>query len=74
MIAPGEFVLLRAGGREYFVTAGDETVSKLKAGRSRVAVSTDIVPTAEFARNPDWRVDTAAMLVRLRQEIGRAHV
>jgi len=57
-------------GCDMIVTAGDETLSKLRSGRSRVAVSTDIVPTAEFARNPDWRMDTAALLGRLRQACG----
>jgi len=57
-------------GCDMIVTAGDETLSRLKAGRSRVVVSTDIVPTADFARNPDWRMDTEALLARLRQACG----
>ncbi|MCX7176238.1 MAG: indolepyruvate ferredoxin oxidoreductase family protein, partial [Proteobacteria bacterium] len=57
-------------GCDMIVTAGDETLSKLKSGRSRVAVSTDIVPTADFARNPDWRMDTDALLGRLKQACG----
>ncbi|MFA6310237.1 MAG: indolepyruvate ferredoxin oxidoreductase family protein [Sterolibacterium sp.] len=57
-------------GCDMIVTAGDETLSKLQSGRSRVAVSSDIVPTADFARNPDWRMDTAALLGRLKQVCG----
>jgi len=57
-------------GCDMIVTAGDETLSKLKAGHSRVVVTSDIVPTADFARNPDWRMDTDALLGRLRQACG----
>ena len=51
-------------GCDLIVAAGDETVSRLKAGSGGV-VCTDIVPTSEFSRNPDWAPDTEAMAGRL---------
>jgi len=33
-------------------------------------VCTDLVPTGEFARDPDWRVDAAALVARLRGVLG----
>jgi indolepyruvate ferredoxin oxidoreductase len=57
-------------GCDLIVAAGDESVSKLRAGRSRGVVCTDLIPTGEFARNPDWRVDTAPLVERLRKLLG----
>ena len=61
-------------GCDLVVTAGDEALSKMRAGRTRVAVSTDLIPTAEFARNPDWQVDTAALLCRIEDRCGKSGV
>ncbi len=52
-------------GCDLIVAAGDESVSKLRPGVGSAVVCTDLVPTSEFARNPDWQVDSAAMLARL---------
>ncbi|MBL8486307.1 MAG: indolepyruvate ferredoxin oxidoreductase family protein, partial [Rhodocyclaceae bacterium] len=52
-------------GCDLIVSAGDEAVSKMRAARTRVAVCTDLIPTAEFARNPDWRVDVPALRAKL---------
>ena len=55
---------------DLIVAAGDETVSKLAPGRSAGVVCTDMVPTAEFSRNPDWSVDTDALTERVRKPLG----
>ncbi|MEZ5727705.1 MAG: DUF6537 domain-containing protein [Burkholderiaceae bacterium] len=57
-------------GCDLIVSAGDEAFARLAPGRSGGVVCTDIVPTAEFARNPDWRVDTATLADRLDGVLG----
>ena len=61
-------------GCDLVVTAGDEALSRTRAGRTRVALSTDLTPTGEFARNPDWQADPAALLRRIEERCGAAAV
>jgi indolepyruvate ferredoxin oxidoreductase len=61
-------------GCDLLVTAGDEALSKIRKGRTRVAVCTDLVPTAEFARNPDWHADAAALVRRVEEACGESAV
>jgi len=56
-------------GCDLIVAAGDECLSKLNAS-SRAIISADLTPTAEFARNPDWSVDTDALTDRLASALG----
>lgn len=51
---------------DLMVGAGDETMSKLNAGVTHGVVSTDVVPTSEFAKNPDWNMDAAQLTLRLK--------
>ncbi|RBP08245.1 indolepyruvate ferredoxin oxidoreductase [Roseiarcus fermentans] len=51
-------------GCDLIVAAGDEALSKLKPS-TRAVIDADLIPTSEFARNPDWSVDREAMLERL---------
>ncbi len=67
-IAPGEADTLI--GCDLIVAAGDEAMSKLRAGRSRGVVCTDLIPTGEFARNPDWRIDAGALAARVSAVLG----
>jgi len=53
-------------GCDLVVTAGDESVTKMRAGRTRTVVASDLVPTSAFTRNPDWTMDVDALLDRLR--------
>ncbi|MDE2452935.1 MAG: indolepyruvate ferredoxin oxidoreductase family protein [Burkholderiales bacterium] len=57
-------------GCDLVVAAGDESVSRLRPGSARAVVSTDLVPTADFARNPDWQIDNPAMVARLQGALG----
>jgi indolepyruvate ferredoxin oxidoreductase len=57
-------------GCDLIVSAGDETVSKLRPGASGGVVCTDMVPTSEFARNPDWNPDVEAMVGKLSALLG----
>ncbi|MEJ6000164.1 indolepyruvate ferredoxin oxidoreductase family protein [Paucibacter soli] len=57
-------------GCDLVVSAGDEALARVRAGRSHVFVATDLVPTSEFSRNPDWQMDAGALLGRIRARCG----
>lgn len=57
-------------GCDLIVAAGDESMSKLKDGVSQGVICTDLIPTAEFARNADWQIDADALANQLRQRLG----
>ncbi len=57
-------------GCDLIVSAGDEAVSKLRPGHSGGVVCTDMVPTADFTRNPDWSVDADALAARVGAALG----
>jgi indolepyruvate ferredoxin oxidoreductase len=57
-------------GCDLIVAAGDECVSKINPGRTRAAISADLTPTADFARNPNWSVDADELIERLRSALG----
>ncbi|HTH60088.1 MAG TPA: indolepyruvate ferredoxin oxidoreductase family protein [Paraburkholderia sp.] len=51
-IAMGEANLVI--GCDAIVTASDDCVSRMQAGRTRVVLNSAPTPTAEFIRNPNW--------------------
>ena len=57
-------------GCDLIVSAGDETVGKLRPGSSGGVICTDMVPTSEFSRNPDWNPDADALVARLTGALG----
>ncbi|WP_295007340.1 indolepyruvate ferredoxin oxidoreductase family protein [uncultured Dechloromonas sp.] len=57
-------------GCDLVVTAGDEALSKIRNGRTQVFVASDVVPTSEFVRNPDWKLEKEALLQRLQAVAG----
>lgn len=57
-------------GCDLVVAAGAETISRLRPGETHAIVCTDVVPTSEFARNPDWQLDGNALTERLRGVLG----
>ncbi len=57
-------------GCDLIVAAGEESLSKLKTGQTRAVVCTDLIPTAEFARNPNWTVDVPTLSRRLTSVMG----
>jgi len=57
-------------GCDLIVAAGGESLSRLEAGASGAVISTDLVPTSEFARNPDWQLDAQDVISRLREMFG----
>ena len=61
-------------GCDLVVTAGDEALSKVRPGHTRVALATDLTPTGDFARDPDWQVDAAALRRRIEDRCGASVV
>jgi indolepyruvate ferredoxin oxidoreductase len=57
-------------GCDLIVAAGDESVSKLKRGKTGAVISADLTPTADFARNPNWSVDADELIERLKKALG----
>ncbi len=59
-------------GCDLVVAASDECLSRLPAGRGRAVVSTGLVPTNEFARNPDWQLEPKTLIERIEAAAGTA--
>ena len=57
-------------GCDLIVAAGDESISKLKRGKTSAVISADLTPTADFARNPNWSVDADELIERLKNALG----
>jgi len=58
-IATGEADLLI--GCDLIVSAGNEALSKLRAGVTRAVINDDVAPTADFLRDPDWHLPAQAL-------------
>ncbi|VWB87637.1 indolepyruvate ferredoxin oxidoreductase family protein [Burkholderia lata] len=57
-------------GCDLLVAAGDESLSVIERGITVGFVSSELIPTSEFTRNPDWQLDAAALVERLRGALG----
>ncbi|HTY99697.1 MAG TPA: DUF6537 domain-containing protein, partial [Rhodocyclaceae bacterium] len=57
-------------GGDIVVTAAGESLAKMQAGRSRVAVNCAETPTAEFVGHPDWQFPLRRMQDALREAVG----
>lgn len=57
-------------GCDLIVAAGDESLSRLHTVRGGAVVCTDMVPTAAFARDPDWQADAGALTQRIGESLG----
>jgi indolepyruvate ferredoxin oxidoreductase len=53
-------------GCDLVVTAGSETLSRMDPRRTRAVVNTELTPTSDFTRNPDWRLDVDDLQERVR--------
>ncbi len=53
-------------GCDLIVTAGGEAIARMDASKTRVVVNAEVVPTSDFAKSPDWRVDEAGLRERVR--------
>jgi indolepyruvate ferredoxin oxidoreductase len=61
-------------GCDPVVVAGAETLLRMRAGRTRVALNTNTVPTAAFVKNPDWVNPGARCQSEISQTVGPDHV
>lgn len=59
-------------GCDLIVTSGNEALSKIHAGRTRVVVNTYENPTADFIANADWQFGAQAQMQQLQQAAGTA--
>jgi indolepyruvate ferredoxin oxidoreductase len=59
-------------GCDLIVASGDEPISTLARGRSHAVVCSDLIATAEFARNADWTASPEALMDRIRAGTGDA--
>ncbi len=57
-------------GCDLVVTAGNEALSKIHAGRTRVVVNTYENPTADFVANPNWQFGAQAQMQLLQEAAG----
>ena len=57
-------------GCDLIVTASNEALSKIHAGRTTAVVNTNESPTAEFVRNPNWQYGAPAQIQQVRDAVG----
>jgi indolepyruvate ferredoxin oxidoreductase len=60
-------------GCDLIVSAGAECMNTLRVGKTRAAICTDLVPTAEFAKNPEWDADDVGLLAKIQGQIDAAN-
>ncbi len=56
-------------GCDLIVSSGAECMNTLRLGKTRAAICTDLVPTAEFAKNPEWDADEVGLLAKIQGQI-----
>ena len=56
-------------GCDLIVSAGAECLNTLRTDKTRAAICTDLVPTAEFAKNPEWDADEVSLLAKIQNQI-----
>ena len=71
-VAAGEADLLLGG--DLIVSASDEALAKLAAGRTWAVVNVARTPTSEFAYNPDWQFPSERMKAALCEAVGDGSV
>lgn len=61
-------------GCDPIVVAGKETLSRMRTGRTQVALNAHSAPTAGFVKNADWRNPGAQCLQDIAQVVGLEHL
>jgi indolepyruvate ferredoxin oxidoreductase len=57
-------------GCDLIVTASADTLSKLRQLTGGIVADASLTPTAEFSKNPDWRINAADLIGELRRAAG----
>ncbi|MDD0839382.1 indolepyruvate ferredoxin oxidoreductase family protein [Curvibacter sp. HBC61] len=65
-VAAADLVL----GCDPLVTAGKETLARMREGRTFVALNSHSTPTAAFVRNAEWQNPAEACLAQVQQAVG----
>ncbi|MCM2253101.1 MAG: indolepyruvate ferredoxin oxidoreductase family protein, partial [Ramlibacter sp.] len=61
-------------GCDPIVSAGSETVLRMREGRTRVALNAHSAPTAAFVKNPDWANPADACAAEIAKAVGAESV
>jgi len=80
--SPGELHSVRVGvgaanlvlGCDLVVTAGTEALSRMNEKITKVLVNATVSPTAEFVKNPDWRLPGSGLEADLVEAAGAKNV
>jgi len=67
-VAIGEAQLVIGG--DLVVTAGADSLARMRPGVTRVILNADVAPTVEALRNPDWRFPEAQLRADLLATVG----
>jgi indolepyruvate ferredoxin oxidoreductase len=59
-------------GCDLLVAASDEALSCMPISGARAIVATGLVPTSDFARNPDLQLDSSDLIERIEKAVGRS--
>ena len=57
-------------GADLVVTAGKDVLARIGAGRTRVLVNSTLAPTADFVKDPDWKLPADALEHALAEAAG----
>ncbi|MEB2318812.1 MAG: indolepyruvate ferredoxin oxidoreductase family protein [Pseudomonadota bacterium] len=52
-------------GADLVVAAGNDALTRMRPGLTRVVVNSDVAPTSDFLRNPDWRLPRSGLAANL---------
>ena len=80
--SPGELHSVRVGvgaadlvlGCDLVVTSGTEALSKMNHASTKALINATVSPTAEFVKNPDWRLPGSALEADLVEAAGSKNV
>jgi indolepyruvate ferredoxin oxidoreductase len=61
-------------GCDPIVTAGKETLLRMREGRTRVALNSHSTPTAAFVKNGNWQNPAEQCVAEITQQVGQAGV
>jgi indolepyruvate ferredoxin oxidoreductase len=61
-------------GCDAIVAVSGEALSKMRQQVTRALINTDLAPTSDFLRNPDWQVDGADIAKQIRAAAGERDV
>src|SRR5690606_11412675 len=61
-------------GADLVVAAGNDALTRMRPGLTRVVVNADVAPTSDFLRNPDWQVPSQGLAANLGHAAGEDSV